>query len=331
MSHAIHARHYDDDDRHDPHLDASHLGAGQGSGRAGRLAHRFADGFAALAAVAATGAVIANIFFLQHATLRSASTGATTVSVEPKARASASGAPGTPAMIFGPPSAATASPPAPARSASVPVAPPPAAAPVPADVAALLPPASLPTPRTPSPLVADIQRELARRGFYDGTVDGLSGPRTEAAVRAFEQAARLRVSSGEPNETVMAELRRVPAAQAVAAPTAPAVARPVAAPPAAAPSAGRPMLPPAAVPGDAGVTGSVRPPSDLQAASPRILSVQKALARLGYGPIKLDGQPGTETRLAIQRFERDRNLPATGDISDRMMRELAAVSGAPIE
>ncbi|MBA4788900.1 MAG: peptidoglycan-binding protein [Rhizobiales bacterium] len=324
MSRAADARHYADS-----HPDEEDVG------RAGRIAHRVADGFAALVAVAATGAVIANVFFLQHATLRSASTGATTVSVEPKGRAATSGgAPGTPAMIFGPPAAATA--PAAAQAARPPVAaaPPPAPpSPAASEAAALLPPASLPTPRTPTPLVAEIQRELARRGFYDGAVDGLSGPRTEAAVRAFEQAARLKVSSGDPNEAVLGELRRVPAAAAVAAAAPPpAAARPAAAPATTVPvAAGRPMLPPAAVPGDAGITGSVRPPGDLQAGSPRILSVQKALARLGYGPIKLDGQPGTETRLAIQRFERDRNLPASGEITDRMVRELAAVSGAPIE
>lgn len=324
MSHRLDARHYHDE-MHD--LDEAP------AGRAGGVVHRLADGVAALVAVAATGAVIANIFFMQGATLRSASTGATTVSVEPKARPSGAGsAPGTPAMIFAPPSQATvaastapkAAPPPPPVAPAVPPAPAPDA------LAALLPPASLPAPKTPSPLVAEVQRELARRGFYDGAVDGLSGPRTEAGVRAFEQAARLKVSTGEPTEVVLAELRRaaVPQTAVAAVP-----ARPVSAvPPAGSVAQGAGlMLPPAAVPGDASVTGSVRPPGDVQAGSSRILAVQKALARLGYGPIKLDGQPGTETRLAIQRFERDRNLPVSGEISDRVVRELSTVSGTSIE
>ncbi|MFG1424720.1 peptidoglycan-binding domain-containing protein [Roseixanthobacter glucoisosaccharinicivorans] len=93
--------------------------------------------------------------------------------------------------------------------------------------------------------------------------------------------------------------------------------------------------PPARVPGIAlsgadTVTGSVRPPAEL-APSSRILGVQKTLAKLGYGPLKLDGKPGLETRLAVQRFERDRNLPPDGEISDRVVKELIAVSGSVID
>lgn len=298
-----------------------------------RAARRTTDGFAVLAAIGLTGGILANIFFLQDRSLHSAVSGATTVSVEPKAKAAPVAGPGTPAMIFAPAAPMTAAAPATAPRAAA--APAPAA---PAPVAALpqqdalVPPAALPVPKTPSPVVADIQRELARRGFYDGAVDGLSGPKTEGAVRAFEQAARLRVTSGEPTDAVLAELRRAPAPQVAAA--APAAPRPAApAPLAPAPvqtASARGMLPPAAVPGDAGVTGSVRPPGDV-GGSNRILAVQRSLARLGYGPLKVDGQPGNETRLAILRFERDRNLPANGEITDRLVRELSAVSGMPVE
>lgn len=90
-----------------------------------------------------------------------------------------------------------------------------------------------------------------------------------------------------------------------------------------------PRRPPASV-GPAGdVTGAVRPPADV-GASPRILSVQKALAKLGYGPLKVDGRPGGETRSAVLRFQRDRNLSADGEISDRLVRELSAVSGMAV-
>ncbi|QRG06364.1 peptidoglycan-binding protein [Xanthobacter dioxanivorans] len=77
------------------------------------------------------------------------------------------------------------------------------------------------------------------------------------------------------------------------------------------------------------VTGTLRPPGEVPA-SPRILSVQKALAKLGYGPLKVDGLPGGETRSAVLRFQRDRNLTADGEVSDRLVRELAAVSGMPV-
>jgi hypothetical protein len=37
------------------------------------------------------------------------------------------------------------------------------------------------------------------------------------------------------------------------------------------------------------------------------------------------------TSAAIQKFERERNLPNTGRVSDRMLKELAATVGHPIE
>ena len=37
------------------------------------------------------------------------------------------------------------------------------------------------------------------------------------------------------------------------------------------------------------------------------------------------------TRAAIEKFERDRGLPVTGQISDRLVRELAAMTGRPLE
>jgi peptidoglycan hydrolase-like protein with peptidoglycan-binding domain len=51
--------------------------------------------------------------------------------------------------------------------------------------------------RTPKEIITDIQRELARRGYYDGRVDGLYGPRTDGAIRDFEQATGLKPSAQE--------------------------------------------------------------------------------------------------------------------------------------
>jgi len=38
-----------------------------------------------------------------------------------------------------------------------------------------------------------------------------------------------------------------------------------------------------------------------------------------------------ETQSAIEKFERDRKLPITGQASDRVVRELAAMTGRPLE
>jgi Putative peptidoglycan binding domain len=83
----------------------------------------------------------------------------------------------------------------------------------------------------------------------------------------------------------------------------------------------------------------VRPPAPIplrgettqSAASKRIAAVQRALTEYGYGQLKPTGTIGSETQAAIAKFERDRKLPVTGQMSDRVVRELSAMIGHPIE
>jgi peptidoglycan hydrolase-like protein with peptidoglycan-binding domain len=67
------------------------------------------------------------------------------------------------------------------------------------------------------------------------------------------------------------------------------------------------------------------------AASARVIAVQRALAEFGYGQIKPSGTVDTDTQRAIERFERERKLPLTGQVSDRVVRELAAATGRPLD
>jgi hypothetical protein len=60
---------------------------------------------------------------------------------------------------------------------------------------------------------------------------------------------------------------------------------------------------------------------------PQLLAVQRALSEFGYGQIQPNGKMGPETKAAIERFERERNLPVTGQVSSRMVQELSAVTG----
>jgi peptidoglycan hydrolase-like protein with peptidoglycan-binding domain len=76
-------------------------------------------------------------------------------------------------------------------------------------------------------------------------------------------------------------------------------------------------------------TGSIGP-ADARP-STRVLAVQRVLARLGYGPVKLSGVPDAATRSAIGQFERDRGLSRTGEVSERLLAELATVTGTPVE
>jgi hypothetical protein len=88
-------------------------------------------------------------------------------------------------------------------------------------------------------------------------------------------------------------------------------------------SAGAPTAAPAAV---------TRPPAPIPATGARrVAAVQRALTQYGYGQLKPDGAVGADTQTAISKFERDRKLPVTGQISDRLVKELTVMIGHPID
>jgi hypothetical protein len=63
----------------------------------------------------------------------------------------------------------------------------------------------------------------------------------------------------------------------------------------------------------------------------RVAAVQRALTEYGYGQLRPTGTVGSDTQAAIQKFERERKIPVTGQVSDRLVRELTAVIGRPID
>jgi hypothetical protein len=77
-------------------------------------------------------------------------------------------------------------------------------------------------------------------------------------------------------------------------------------------------------------TGSASSPARPEAQS-QIAAAQRALVKLGYGPLKTDGIFGQGTRQAIERFERDRRLTPTGELGTRTVRELSAQSGLRVD
>lgn len=144
-------------------------------------------------------------------------------------------------------------------------------------------------------IVSDIQRELATRGFYDGAVDGIWGSKTDSAVRDFALTAGLKI-----HPEANAGLLRTIAASPVRRNAAPAPAR-------------------------------NDPIAQLLAPSKRVLAVQSALSDFGYGQIKPSGVYDADTRAAIEKFERDRRMPVTGQLTEGVVREIAAVTGRPLE
>jgi peptidoglycan hydrolase-like protein with peptidoglycan-binding domain len=164
-----------------------------------------------------------------------------------------------------------------------------------------------PLPRTPAEIMSEIQRELARRGFYDGAPDGVHGPKTDAAIRDFELAAGMKPNL-QANEALLQTI--VKSSLEAPKPTN-ASATAAAAPP---PAAGR---------NDA--------IGDMLSSSRRVLGLQRALTQYGYGQIKPTGIVDAETRAAIEKFERERKLPVTGQPSERVARELAGLTGRPLD
>ena len=73
------------------------------------------------------------------------------------------------------------------------------------------------------------------------------------------------------------------------------------------------------------------PVGDLIVSTRRVAAIQRALTEYGYGQLKPTGVAGPETTVAIQKFERDRKLPVTGQISDKLIRDLVVLTGRPIE
>ena len=65
--------------------------------------------------------------------------------------------------------------------------------------------------------------------------------------------------------------------------------------------------------------------------SRRVAAVQRVLTEYGYGQLRANGTIGADTQAAIQKFERERKLPITGQMSDRLVRELTAMIGHPID
>jgi peptidoglycan hydrolase-like protein with peptidoglycan-binding domain len=145
-------------------------------------------------------------------------------------------------------------------------------------------------------LIANIQRELSRKGFYDGAADGIWGARTDSAIRDFIQATGAKVNADASDALLRAIVNSN--AKVSARPAAPVRNDPIA---------------------------------ELIAPSKRVQAIQRALSDFGYGQIKPSGQFDAETRAAIEKFERDHRLPLTGEISDQFVRDLAAMTGRPLE
>ena len=200
---------------------------------------------------------------------------------------------------------------------------------------------------------ADAQRGLVLRILLHSPKDLIAGVLAFAAVSAiianalFLQAGRhpspmfgsvvTIPATGSVSASPLPRPRPVEAARpADALPLEPKPAEPKAADPLAnlVRSIGAPSVapsniarPPASIP----VSSHNEPIANSATASRRVAGVQRALTEYGYGQLKPTGTVGSDTQAAIQKFERERKIPVTGQMSDRLVRELTAMIGRPID
>jgi peptidoglycan hydrolase-like protein with peptidoglycan-binding domain len=198
------------------------------------------------------------------------------------------------------------------------------------------------TPVTGSALVMNIQKELARRGLYDGPADGKTGPKTSAAILRFEKQTG-RPETGSASDTLLAALQttggQTTGGQEVAARD--SVADEIRAqsvrakPQAAAKPAQRPyenvtagkgdLDPVAAAIRNAEVDPQYIPKADIPASSELVMNIQKGLTNLAYSDVSIDGVAGEHTRTAIRHFEKHYRLPETGQPSDKVLKKMKEI------
>lgn len=140
------------------------------------------------------------------------------------------------------------------------------------------------------PVVEAVQRELAAAGYYKGGIDGVSGRKTRAAIMEYQQSVGIDVT-GEPSQELAEHIR---------------FTREIA---------------------EASLfTGTIEPAPDAEARA-RVRRVQTGLAELAYSPGEINGELTGKTQSAIKAFQRDRQMPETGEITDSLLAELAKMSG----
>ena len=200
------------------------------------------------------------------------------------------------------------------------------------------------TPAAPSNTgdrdIANLQNLLTDRGFYNGAITGVLGPRTRDAIIAAQKAYGL-TSDGIAGSRTIAALEagtapkpvQLPAPSNTPAPVnAPAirvetkpqtpVTQPIATPKATTPAAAAtPQPAPAATPQPAPAAPR---PAATTASNPQVTEIQNLLAKRGFYNGKVDGVLSGETRNAIVRAQNYYTIaPADGAPSNKLMDSLS--------
>lgn len=157
-------------------------------------------------------------------------------------------------------------------------------------------------------LIAEIQMLLATMGFYDGEVDGLTGPMTRAAIDVYKTSAGLS-GVAMTQEQLLNNIRRSNAVLAAVP---------------------RQQMPTPIFPEPTLRPNETAPEDIAQRIGPssrdeRVRRVQAGLKAFGNNSISIDGVFGSQTRASIREFQALFELPVTGEIDDQLVEKMVTI------
>lgn len=149
--------------------------------------------------------------------------------------------------------------------------------------------------------VETVQRELLSAGLYEGLVDGIMGEKTKASIESYQRTNGLAVD-GKVSVALIEHVRYTRKLADAAAFT----------------GSADPAQP----------SGKQKPVFDSASKEEqKILMVQYALDDLGYEPGDANGRMNEATRAALRKFEADRGMPQSGEISVAVLKEISKTTG----
>lgn len=154
------------------------------------------------------------------------------------------------------------------------------------------------------PEVAKLQQKLIALGFYSGTVDGISGKGTRAAIDAYRKATAEMGIEAEPAVDNASE-------------TTASIAIPAKKPQPAEKATVEKVSTSPEQNAAATATGGLSPAE--------VVRVQAGLRAFGNDMVEIDGKVGTSTKNAVSEFQKLFRLPVTGEPDSRLLAKMQEI------
>lgn len=153
------------------------------------------------------------------------------------------------------------------------------------------------------PLIEEVQAALAAKNFYTDKLDGQIGERTRQAIIAYQKAANLPID-GIASGNLLAHIRMSHVVNHTIAQ--------------------------ASSQTEGQTTGSVATPkflasSNLAVSAEQLKQIQTGLRNYAHPEMAIDGLFGSQTRAAIENFEKDHQLLVTGQPSETLLNKLIEI------